>query len=120
MTAVTHEVGREPDKSALLISVIDSHPTAGEALCDGIVVTAHPDVMGYLNVFFSSTVAGVLTITRTIGAVTTTGKLNNGTSIGAGVEIAQTVEIINGETINFTFGDDGGTYKLRVGSVIQR
>ena len=49
-----------------------------------------------------------------------TEKLNAGVAIGAGVAFAETIECIGGETINFTFSADGGTYKLRVGSVIQR
>ena len=116
MTAVSYVMGNEPDKSALLVSKETDHPTAGQALSDGITVTASPGIMGYLNVMFSSTVSGVLTCTRG----SRTEKLNGGTAIGAGVAFAETIECIGGETINFTFGDDGGTYKLRVGSVIQR
>ena len=116
MTAVSYVMGNEPDKSALLVSKETDHPTAGQALSDGITVTASPGIMGYLNVMFSSTVSGVLTVTRG----SRTEKLNGGTAIGAGVAFAETIECIGGETINFTFGDDGGTYKLRVGSVIQR
>ena len=116
MTAVSYVMGNEPDKSALLVSKETDHPTAGQALSDGITVTASPGIMGYLNVMFSSTVSGVLTCTRG----SRTEKLNGGTAIGAGVAFAETIECIGGETINFTFGDDGGTYKLRVGTVIQR
>ena len=116
MTAVSYVMGNEPDKSALLVSKETDHPTAGQALSDGITVTASPGIMGYLNVMFSSTVSGVLTCTRG----SRTEKLNGGTAIGAGVAFAETIECIGGETINFTFSADGGTYKLRVGSVIQR
>ena len=116
MTAVSYIMGNEPDKSALLVSVATNHPTAGQALCDGIAVTASPGIMGYLNVMFSSTVAGTLTCTRG----SRTEKLNAGVAIDAGVAFAQTIECVGGETINFTFSADGGTYKLRVGSVIQR
>ena len=116
MTAVSYIMGNEPDKSALLVSKETDHPTAGQALSDGITVTASPGIMGYLNVMFSSTVSGVLTVTRG----SRTEKLNGGTAIGAGVAFAETIECIGGETINFTFGNDGGTYKLRVGTVIQR
>ena len=116
MTAVSYTLGNEPDKSALLVSKETDHPTAGQVLSDGIAVTASPGIMGYLNVMFSSTVSGVLTVTRG----SRTEKLNGGTAIGAGVAFAETIECIGGETINFTFSADGGTYKLRVGSVIQR
>jgi hypothetical protein len=116
MTAVSYVMGNEPDKSALLVSKETDHPTAGQVLSDGIAVTASPGIMGYLNVMFSSTVSGVLTCTRG----SRTEKLNGGTAIGAGVAFAETIECIGGETINFTFSADGGTYKLRVGSVIQR
>ena len=116
MTAVSYILGNEPDRTALLVSEETDHPTAGQALSDGITVTASPGIMGYLNVMFSSTVSGVLTCTRG----SRTEKLNGGTAIGAGVAFAETIECIGGETINFTFSDDGGTYKLRVGSVIQR
>jgi len=116
MTAVSYTLGNEPDRSALLVSEETDHPTAGQVLSDGIAVTASPGIMGYLNVMFSSTVAGTLTCTRG----TRTEKLNGGTAIGAGVAFAETIECIGGETINFTFSADGGTYKLRVGSVIQR
>jgi len=116
MTAVSYVMGNEPDKSALLVSKETDHPTAGQALSDGITVTASPGIMGYLNVMFSSTVSGVLTCTRG----SRTEKLNGGTAIGAGVAFAETIECIGGETINFTFSAAGGTYKLRVGSVIQR
>ena len=116
MTAVSYVMGNEPDKSALLVSKETDHPTAGQALSDGITVTASPGIMGYLNVMFSSTVSGVLTCTRG----SRTEKLNGGTAIGAGVAFAETIECIGGETINFTFSADGGTYKLQVGTVIQR
>ena len=116
MTAVSYIMGNEPDKSALLVSKETDHPTAGQALSDGITVTASPGIIGYLNVMFSSTVSGVLTVTRG----TRTEKLNGGTAIGAGVAFAETIECIGGETINFTFSADGGSYKLRVGTVIQR
>lgn len=116
MTAVSYVMGNEPDKSALLVSKETDHPTAGQALSDGITVTASPGIMGYLNVMFSSTVSGVLTCTRG----SRTEKLNGGTAIGAGVAFAETIECIGGETINFTFSADRGTYKLRVGTVIQR
>ena len=116
MTAVSYVMGNEPDKSALLVSKETDHPTAGQVLSDGIAVTASPGIIGYLNVMFSSTVAGTLTCTRG----SRTEKLNGGTAIGAGVAFAETIECIGGETINFTFSADGGTYKLRVGSVIQR
>ena len=116
MTAVSYILGNEPDRSALLVSEETDHPTAGQALSDGIAVTASPGIIGYLNVMFSSTVAGTLTCTRG----TRTEKLNAGVAIGAGVAFAQTIECIGGETINFTFSAEGGTYKLRVGTVIQR
>ena len=116
MTAVSYILGNEPDRSALLVSEETDHPTAGQALSDGIAVTASPGIIGYLNVMFSSTVAGTLTATRG----SRTEKLNGGTAIGAGVAFAETIECIGGETINFTFSADGGTYKLRVGTVIQR
>ncbi len=116
MTAVSYVMGNEPDKSALLVSKETDHPTAGQVLSDGIAVTASPGIIGYLNVMFSSTVAGILTVTRG----SRTEKLNGGTAIGAGVAFAETIECIGGETINFTFSADGGTYKLRVGTVIQR
>ena len=116
MTAVSYVMGNEPDKSALLVSKETDHPTAGQALSDGITVTASPGIIGYLNVMFSSTVAGTLTCTRG----SRTEKLNAGVAIGAGVAFAETIECIGGETINFTFSDDGGTYKIRVGTVIQR
>ena len=116
MTAVSYIMGNEPDKSALLVSKETDHPTAGQVLSDGIAVTASPGIMGYFNVMFSSTVSGVLTVTRG----SRTEKLNGGTAIGAGVAFAETIECIGGETINFTFSADGGTYKLRVGTVIQR
>ena len=116
MTAISYTLGNEPDRSALLVSEETDHPTAGDPLSDGIAVTASPGIMGYLNVMFSSTVSGVLTVPRG----SRTEKLNSGTAIGAGVAFAETIECIGGETINFTFSADGGTYKLRVGSVIQR
>ena len=116
MTAVSYVMGNEPDKSALLVSKETDHPTEGQALCDGIAVTASPGIMGYLNVMFSSTVSGVLTCTRG----SRTEKLNAGVAIDAGVAFAQTIECVGGETINFTFSAYGGTYKLRVGTVIQR
>lgn len=116
MTAVSYTLGNEPDKSGLLVSKETDHPTAGQVLSDGIAVTASPGIIGYLNVMFSSTVAGTLTATRG----SRTEKLNAGVAIGAGVAFAQTIECIGGETINFTFSADGGTYKLRVGTVIQR
>ena len=116
MTAISYTLGNEPDRSALLVSEETDHPTAGDPLSDGITVAASPGIMGYLNVMFSSTVSGVLTVTRG----SRTEKLNDGSAIGAGVAFAETIECIGGETINFTFSADGGTYKLRVGSVIQR
>ena len=116
MTAVSYTLGNAPDRSALLVSEETDHPTAGQVLSDGIAVTASPGIIGYLNVMFSSTVAGTLTCTRG----SRTEKLNAGVAIGAGVAFAETIECIGGETINFTFSDDGGTYKLRVGTVIQR
>jgi len=116
MTAISYTLGNEPDRSALLVSEETDHPTAGDPLSDGITVIASPGIMGYLNVMFSSTVSGVLTVTRG----SRTEKLNGGSAIGAGVASAETIECIGRETINFTFSADGGTYKLRVGSVIQR
>jgi hypothetical protein len=120
MAAVTHDIS-DVDKSALLVNKFKTnHPTAGQNLTDGIIVSGSVGVMGYLNVMFSSSIAGVLTVTKTVGATTDVQKLNLANALGVNAKLAETIEVVSGETVNFTFSTDGGTYTLRVGSVIQR
>lgn len=121
MTAVTHNIGKGPDDSGLVISVYDDLPAAGAALCDGIAVSGSPGIVGYMNVFFSSSKGGTLTVTRVDGDSNSwSEKLNGGSAVIATAAFAETVEVLGGETLNFAYTGETGSYKLRVAAVIQR
>ncbi len=122
MTTIPHDINEVPDASRLLVNKFGATlPSSGVALADAIVVTGSEHTAGYLNVFFTSDVAAALSVKRTVGAVTTPAeKLNMGSAIGAGTSFAETIVVAASETIELVFGGTGGTYSLKVATVIQR
>jgi len=105
----------------LLIDVFKTAlPTAGQPLCDGILVTGSGQAK-YVNISFRSAVSSLLSVTSVVGGVS-----DNSTALNGGVDIAAntlyqaTLLIAPGETVNFIYGANGGVYTLRVGEVIQK
>jgi hypothetical protein len=69
---------------------------------------------GRLAFWFTSTVAGTLTVTYTVNGVITKSLLNLGASLTANAEYSGQIAVDASETVNFLFSVTSGTYRLVV------
>ena len=119
MTAVTFNVN-EPEAASLLVSKFKTAlPTAGQPLCDGIVIAGSGKSV-YLTIRFKPAVSEKLYLTSTVGGVADdSGTFNAGTALVAGQLYQATLMVVPGETINLTYGANGGNYSLYIAANIQ-
>ena len=88
-------------------------PTANANLLTTAV--SPKNALGRVWVEFVPSVEGILTVTFTRGATTTTALLYGGATISAGVgPMPTSFRVSAGESINFQFSATGGTYRLIV------
>ena len=96
-------------------------PTAGTDLLATAIVPSQTHAT--LRCDFVPSIAGILTVTYTLGGATTSAKLYGGASLTADVlypfEVMTTFHstTLLKETINFQFSETGGTYRLIVREV---
>ena len=69
---------------------------------------------GRLVFWFTSTVAGTLTVTYTVNGVITKSLLNLGASLTANAEYTGQIAVDANETVNFQYSVTSGTYRLVV------
>lgn len=70
---------------------------------------------GVFRIYACISVAGVLSIARTVGATTVTEALNSGAALVAGAGYMFTVPVKAGEAYNFTYSATGGNIsKLQI------
>ena len=90
-------------------------PTAGANLLTTGLTPIRDTAL--FRIDFCPAVTGVLTVTFTIGATTTTAKLYGGASLTAAGLYPAEFLVTNAETINFQFSATGGAYRLVVREV---
>jgi hypothetical protein len=69
---------------------------------------------GRLAFWFTSTVAGTLTVTYTVNGVITKSLQNLGASLTANAEYSGQIAVDANETVNFQYSVTSGTYRLVV------
>ena len=85
-----------------------------DLLAADIIPTKSPS---YLNVYFMSSVAGVLRCARTVGGVTVDENLNAGVALTASAGYGFTITWRTGDSINFEYSVTTGTFTLIVDEI---
>lgn len=93
-------------------------PLANTDLFDPIVIVGPTTKIGAFEIYFESSVSGVLTLYRTVDTTTTTITLNYGDAASATNPVGpQIITFSGGETIGAKFSATTGTYYLTIADV---
>jgi hypothetical protein len=97
------------------VNVFNTALPAANATISGVAISPVNCDPGVLRIYICISVAGVLTLQRTVGGTTLNELLNNGNALNAAVAYVFNVLWRAGESIQLTYSATGGTInKLQI------